>query len=150
MANDNYMNQAGQGRSDVWMENESFQTEDDRALQRFAELYEWAMQKRKDEDYIVNQPQMNKLIDVLEFFMDMAQKCHGSVEPVFLRPREEHGGVTANFTVFDLYGEDLRRYCEIMQYVSAMTIDAGMDGVCISVTVPYVFVERTAAEGYEE
>lgn len=109
-------------------------------VERLGRLYEKVLSLRNDDDYAINQPQMDKLIEVLNFFLDAAQKCDGKVEPVKLTPRAEHGGVTATFVVFDIYGDDIQRYCDVMRHTSAITIDATEDGICISVTVPEVFV----------
>lgn len=109
-------------------------------VKRLGQLYEKVLSLRDDDNYVINQPQMDKLIEVLNFFLDAAQKCNGKVEPVRLTPRAEHGGVTATFLVFDIYGEDIQKYCKVMSYTSAITIDATEDGICMSVTVPEVFV----------
>ena len=110
-------------------------------VRRLGVLYERIMSLRNDDDYVINQPQMDKLIEVLDFFLDSAKKNNGEVEPVALVPREEHGGVTATFIVFDVYGEDIKKFCKVIGYVSALGIDSMLDGrVCISVTVPNVFV----------
>ena len=109
-------------------------------VKRLGQLYEKVLSLRDDDNYVINQPQMDKLVEVLNFFLDAAQKCNGKVEPVKLTPRAEHGGVTATFLVFDIYGEDIQKYCKVMSYTSAITIDAAEDGICMSVTVPEVFV----------
>lgn len=109
-------------------------------VKRLGQLYEKVLSLRDDDNYVINQPQMDKLIEVLNFFLDAAQKCNGKVEPVKLTPRAEHGGVTATFIVFDIYGDDIKQYCKVMSYASAITIDGTEDGICISVTVPEVFV----------
>lgn len=109
-------------------------------VKRLGQLYEKVLSLRDDDNYVINQPQMDKLIEVLNFFLDAAQKCNGKVEPVKLTPRAEHGGVTATFLVFDIYGEDIQKYCKVMSYTSAITIDATEYGICMSVTVPEVFV----------
>ncbi len=112
-------------------------------VKRISQLYSAILNLRDDEDYAINQPQMDKLIEVLEFFMNAAQNSNGKVEPISLVPKEEHGGVTATFIVFDIYGDDIQRYCKVMSYTSAITIDGTEDGICISVTVPEVFVPVT-------
>lgn len=109
-------------------------------VQRLGRLYNKIINLRKDDDYVINQPQMDKLIEVLNFFLDTAKECNGEVEPVKLIPRTEHGGVTATFVVFDIVGEVVQRFCDVMRYTSAITIDSTEDGICISVTVPEVFV----------
>lgn len=112
-------------------------------VRRLGILYDKVLSLRKDADYIVNQPQMDKLIAVLEFFIDSAKDLDGKVEPVNLKPREEHGGVTATFLVFDLYAEKVLRFCDVMRACSAITIDTTSDGeVCISCTVSEVFVHK--------
>lgn len=109
-------------------------------VKRLGQLYDKVLSLRDDDDFVINQPQMDKLIEVLNFFLDTAEKSNGKVEPVKLVPRAEHGGVTATFVVFDIYGEDIQKYCDVMRHTSAITIDGTEDGICISVTVPEVFV----------
>ena len=116
------------------MDNEKY-------VKRLGEIYNKVMELRKDDNYVVNQQQLDKLTDVYNFFLDMSEKCNGEVEPVELTPQEEHGGVTAKFLVFDVFGDDIQRFSEIIKYTSAMTIDSELDHrICISVTVPDVFV----------
>ena len=112
-------------------------------VSRLGKLYDKILSLRRDDEYIINQPQFEKLIEVLNFFMDSAKDGSGKVEPVKLIPREEHGGVTATFLAFDIYGEAVQKFCEVMRFTSAITIDATTQGeVCISVTVPEVFVHK--------
>lgn len=110
---------------------------------RLGVLYHKILSLRDDKDYVVNQPQMDKLVEVLNFYLDEAKKQNGSVNPVVLSPREEHGGVTATFLVFDIYGDTIQRFCDVMRNTSAITIDSTTDGICISCTVPDVFVPKT-------
>lgn len=105
-------------------------------------LYQQVLNLREDKDYVINQPQGEKLIKVLDFFMDEVRDQDGMLEPVRLVPREEHSGVTATFLVFDLYGEKVQRFCDVMNACSAITVDSTEEGVCISCTVPNVFVRR--------
>ena len=112
-------------------------------VRRLAVMYNEVMKLRRDEDYVVNQPQMDKLIKLLEFFLDSAKELKGNVEPVELRPREEHGGVTATFLVFDVYGDKVQKFCNVLSACSAVSIDAKTNGeVCISCTIPDVFVHK--------
>ena len=107
------------------------------------ELYEEAMASRNDADYEPNPEQMKKLIEGFTFFMEMAVSCHGTVEPLSLVPKKESCGITAYFRVFNLIGDDLKRFCEIVQGFSAMSIDSLVDGtVCLSFTVPKVFRKK--------
>ncbi|MBE6872085.1 MAG: hypothetical protein E7491_09085 [Ruminococcaceae bacterium] len=103
-------------------------------------LYEKTLSVRKDDSYQINPPQMDKLINILDSFLSHGD---GKIEPVKLIPREEHGGVTATFTVFDVYGENVKKFCDAISEASAITIDATSDGeVCISVTIPEVFTSK--------
>ena len=116
---------------------------DEEYVKRLGILYNKVLSLRKDEDYVVNQSQMDKLVEVLEFFLDSAKRLDGSVEPIALQPREEHGGVTATFLVFDLAGDQVTRFCNVMRNCSAIGIDTTVNGeVCIACTVPQVFVHK--------
>lgn len=111
-------------------------------VKRIGQLYNAVMSLRNDDDYVVNKPQMDKFVEVLEFFMNVAQKNNGKVDPVELSPKEEHGGITATFRIFDIYGDDIQKFCRAMSYASAIGIYDVKDGVCISVTIPNVFVKK--------
>lgn len=105
-------------------------------------MYELVLSMRKDEDYAVNQPQMEKLVALVDFFTEVAAQSTGFVEPEISSPKELHGGVTATFIVFDVTGENVARFCDVLRHCSAVSIDATDDGVCISCTVPNVFIKR--------
>ena len=110
---------------------------------RLGLIYDEILSLRKDSDYAVNQPQMDKFIEVLKFYMDAASDLDGSVDQVDISPAHEHGGVTATFIVFDLFGDQVQRFCSVMSACSALSIDvAEGDRVCISCTVPNVFLRK--------
>ena len=109
---------------------------------RLSALYKIVMSFRKDDDYEVNQDQMDKLCKLYRFFLDAAGSLGGKIKPFRLVPREEHGGVTATFLVFDLYGDQVPAFCEVLKECSAVTIDMTDDGVCISCTIPNVFRKK--------
>lgn len=116
---------------------------DEEYVKRLGQLYEKVLSLRKDDDYVINQTQMDKFVQVMDFFLDMGNRSNGKVEPVKLVPKEENGGVTATFVVFDVYGDNIKRFCDAIQHCSSMTIDATSDSeICISVTVPNVFTHK--------
>ena len=54
--------------------------------------------------------------------------------------------VTATLPLIDLCGSALRKFGSILQYASALSIDALTDGsVCISLNVPDVYVPKTSS-----
>ena len=112
-------------------------------VRRIGILYEKILSLRKDEDYVVNQPQMDKLVKILELFMDSKIFYDAEVQPVNLVPREEHGGVTVSFVLMSLNGEEaVRRFCDVMSACSAIGVDTLTNGkACLDCTVPNVFVE---------
>ena len=112
-------------------------------VRRLGALYNKVLSLKSDDDYIVNQPQMNKLIDAIKFFSDTAEVLDGELDPVFLTPREEHGGVTATFLVFDVAGDDCKQFAKVIENASAVSIDSLEDGrISISITIPQVFIKR--------
>ena len=114
-------------------------------LESFGKLYEKVITLRNDADFQINEPQMVKFFEVYEFFSNAVKESGcAEIEPLSLVPREEHGGVTASFLVFDMYAENLEGFKRIVQHISALTIDVvDDDKVCISVTVPNVFVPKS-------
>lgn len=111
-------------------------------VEKLAAMYSQIMDLRKDDDYVVNQPQMDHLMKIVEFFIDAANEQGGKVQPLKLIPREERGGVTASFVVFDIFGEQVLRFCDVMRNASAISIDGGEDCIYISCTVPNVFIHK--------
>ncbi len=106
-------------------------------------LYQMTLSLRDDSDYVVNQPQMDKLLAVLDFFKEAVKDMDGILEAVDLRPKEEHGGITATFLVFHIYEDKVQKFCDVMRECSAIGIDTKLDGsVRISCTVPNVFVHK--------
>lgn len=112
---------------------------------RITALHEQFLSLRDNKDFVLNPPQADKLAKLILFFMDEAAAQQGSVEPVHLEAREEYGGVTAVFPVFSLKGEAVSRFGEALKACSALSIDASDDGVCISCTIPNIFVLKEQA-----
>lgn len=113
-------------------------------VRRLGILYDKVMSLRDDRDYVVNQPQMDKFVEVVEFFMDETRKQGGELEPIELSPHEEHGGLTATFILFSIRGATVQRFCSVMSACTAISIDPLVDGehICISCTIPNVFVHK--------
>jgi len=111
-------------------------------VRKIGHIYEKVMNLRDNDDFVVNQEQMDKFVEVLNFFYDTANNLNGELEPIRLEPKEENGGVTATFLLFDIYGENIQRFSKIIGYTSGITIESTVDGVCISVTVPGVFIPK--------
>lgn len=111
---------------------------------RLGVMYNEVLSLRKDDDYAVNQPQMDKFLEVMRFFLDCEKEMTGKVDPVKLSPKEIHGDVTARFLVFDLFNDSVQRFCSVMSACTAITIDVVEgDKVCISCTVPNVFIQKS-------
>lgn len=113
-------------------------------LRKYGEKYLEILNEANDDNYEINRTQWTKLLMILKYFNDFADRNGGSVEPCEIMPREEHGGVTAYFTVLDLREKDITKFCQMLMMSNAITIDATTDGrVCISLSVPDVFVRKT-------
>lgn len=117
---------------------------DEEYVRRLGMMYDKILSLRKDSDYVVNQPQMDKLVELLDYFLTKAKALDGEVQKVNLKPAEIHGGVTAHFLVFDTHGEDVQKFCKVLSYCSAIGIDALESGdVCIDCTIPDVFIPKS-------
>ena len=117
---------------------------DEEYVRRLGMMYDKILSLRKDSDYVVNQPQMDKLVELLDYFLTKSKALDGEVQKVNLKPAEIHGGVTAHFLVFDTHGEDVQKFCKVLSYCSAIGIDALESGdVCIDCTIPNVFVPKS-------
>lgn len=109
-------------------------------IQRLGIIYQEVLKLRKNDHYRINQTQMDKFVKVLDFFMKHTIE-DDYVEPVNIAPEELHGGVTAVFVVFDVSGQEVQEFCNVMRDCSAISIDSLEDGrICISCTIPDVFV----------
>ena len=125
------------------MDNDNLTDEEE--VTALAEFYSQVMSQRNDEDYIVNPLQMDKLLKAAVFFDKEAKAGGGKLYPIMLSPKEEHGYLSAEFTVFHLSGEKTDEFLNILVNVSAFTVDTNLDNnVCISVTIPDVFVRKEA------
>lgn len=114
----------------------------------FARMYEAEMNRRRNEDFEVNPEQMDKFLELLHFFRDKVDSdFDDGIEPFHMEAKEEHGGFSASFCVFDLCGEEITEFARLISYCSAVSIDVVSDSqVCISLTVPNVFQERGISE----
>lgn len=106
-------------------------------------VYSQMMAERNDEDYVINRPQYDKFNELVRFFLEKANELNGEIVPSVMSPKEEHGDVTVKFTMFDVCGDEVVKFCDLLSACSAVSIDiADDDKVCISCTVPNVFIEK--------
>ena len=116
---------------------------DEEYVRRIGLLYDHILSLRKNSNFVVNQPQMDKLVHLLDFFIKMTKVMDGEVDPVDLQPAEEHGGVTARFWYFSIAGKDVETFASVIRHCSALSIDCLDTGeVCISCTIPNVFIPK--------
>ena len=62
-------------------------------LRMVGQLYEYALSRENDDDYILNMPQYLKLVEAQAFFTRLAEANDGTVETVRLSPRERCAGL---------------------------------------------------------
>lgn len=106
-------------------------------------VYSQMMSERKDEDFVINRPQYDKFNELMRFFLQKANELDGEIVPTQISPKAEHGDLTVKFTMFDVCGSEVARFCDLLRSCSAVSIDvASDDKVCISCTVPHVFVRK--------
>ncbi len=98
-----------------------------------------------DEDYRINPEQWTKMLDAVSFFNDYVKEKEGKLEPCRLQPKMQHGGITAYSRCFDVTASDVQQFAKAISCASAITIDTMLSGeVCISLTIPNVFVRKDA------
>ena len=109
-----------------------------------ADYYDEYLANEKDEDYVINPPQWENLLTITEYFQKLAAKCGGVFEPDPIVPKAMRGGVTVTLTMLDLGDvKEISEFCLAILKADAVCIDALIDGrICISVSVPYVFVKK--------
>ena len=115
---------------------------------QFGRIYQSIMAIRKNDDYVVNPVQMDKFLDLVSFFCRKAdEEPDDFVDTTGFQPKEENGDVTAVFQVFDIWGDEVPEFCEVLKACSVVTIDANTNSqVCINCTVPGVFVHKHGKE----
>ena len=103
--------------------------------------YHKEMEDFDPDEYQINPQQLQKLVDLIDFFKKAAKDLGGKIESIDIDPAAPPNGITANFVVFDLFGEDVQRFCEVIRHCSAISMDVTInDEVSISCTVPNVFM----------
>lgn len=111
--------------------------------QRFVRAYEDAMKDVNPDDYVIDQVQLQKLNDLIEFFKTTAINLGGKIESVSLNPAAPSNGITANFIVFDLFGDEVQRFCDVIRHCSAISMDVTVDKeISISCTVPNIYTHK--------
>ena len=102
--------------------------------------YRDAFKGTTPEDFETNPEQMEKLNNLISFFKQAAKDLGGKIESIDLNPSNPPNGITANFIVFDLFGDDVRRFCDVIRECSAISMDVTInDEISISCTIPNVF-----------
>lgn len=104
-------------------------------------IYNAVLAERKDTEYVVNQPQMDKFIKLVEYFFELSDEMGGDEPKVSVVPPYSYGDVTTKFVVVAINGSDkVQKFAGVISYCSAFGIDVEGDEILISCTIPKVFV----------
>lgn len=115
----------------------------DKELQQLGIEYLKLLEESKDKHYEINEVQYKKLERVILYFKKYIKENGGSADPIDLTPNIGGNGLTCYFTLFDICGDEVQEFCDVIKGVSAFSLDATNDGqVCISVTVPNIFISK--------
>ena len=114
----------------------------------FGQLYEQILNRRRNEDYEINPVQMDHFLSLLHFFQSkVIPEYDDGIEPFHLEAKEECGGFSADFCVFDIHGDEVQEFSRLISCCSAVSIDAKTNSqICISLTVPDIFTLKAGIE----
>lgn len=113
---------------------------DNEVFERVGKVYQQYLNSVSEADFKINKHQLNEFLKVLSFFVDAAEQMDGNIQVAEIRPKDTVGWVSATFMVFNITGDDMARFCNVVRSCSAITIDSMVDGrICISCTIPEVF-----------
>lgn len=89
----------------------------------------------------INEEQYQKFYNVTKFFENYIQKFEqGKIVDFRMKPNEISCGLTAEFVLLDIWGDNLKEFIKALEGCSAISFEATLDGkVCVSLTVPDVF-----------
>ena len=117
--------------------------DNDEALNQFMEAVDEEVKLMRNGNYDVDTVQLDKLNDLVEFFTQAAKSLGGKIDSVDLNPAARPNGVTANFLVFDLFDDEVKRFCDVIRECSAVTMDVTESGeISISCTIPGIFIPK--------
>lgn len=100
-------------------------------------------------NYELDQEQEFVFKEAYEFFEYISKKYGGSVEEIDLPKGNLSKGLTAHSYLYDLYGNDLQRFIEVISDAYSVSMDADIDGmVNISIIIPGVYKRVDGSEDY--
>lgn len=113
-------------------------------IRNVAKIARMAASSENSRDYVMNEGQMEKYARVYAYLERKAEEQNGVFQPSPLSPADLHGGLSAQFLVFDICdAEGMKEFCDVMSVCSALTIDGLSDGsICISCVVPDVYKKK--------
>lgn len=120
----------------------------DDLIRSFGLLYQKMLNERRNEDYEVNPEQMDKFLEIYHFFgSKVDEEYDDGIEPIYIEPKEEHGGLNVGFCVFDVHGDEIGKLAKLISYCSAISIDVVDESqICISMTIPNIYKRKEANE----
>lgn len=118
------------------MSNEAF-------VNSLAEEYKNMIENEYDEDYEINPMNWEKMIYTLNYLVKVAEKLGGKVEPVELIPKEKNGYIEAVFDVFDLCGNEIQEFTDIIKMANVFSIEPLADNkIRIGININEVYQKK--------
>lgn len=111
---------------------------------RLSAMANEVLQSVSMDELDLNREQLQKFDDLVNFFESSAVALGGRIDSINITPAFGVGDLTASFIVFDLAGEDIQRFCDVIRNCSAISMDVTADDkICISCTVPNIFTLKS-------
>lgn len=115
---------------------------DEQFVAKFGKEYMKVLENAQNRNFKIKEENFEKLYKIVEFFKHYVSENGGNIDKIDVAPEEIHAGVTASFVVFDIIGEQIQAFADVIKGASAFGIDTTTDGkLCISITVSDVFEE---------
>lgn len=121
----------------------SDELDDEEWCKAVGRAYHSVYDKLDDRDFVVNPPQMEKFAKVFRFFKKVAKNLGGKMRPMDISPKERCCGITMRIPAFDIWGDDVREFCDAISGLSALGFYPVNDRcIDISTNVPDVFIHK--------
>lgn len=112
-------------------------------IKPFDENYRRVLLEAQSHSYAINQPQFEKFVYIIEFFKKYIKDNNcGKIVDLELDSNFIQNGITIEFDLFEANGDTLKDFSKVMEYSSAVTIDATLNGqISISIGIANVFIK---------
>ncbi len=133
--------------NDNYFDDDFYNEDCDDFLRLAGCIYEHYLESVSEDDFIINPPQMQKFIDLVNFISKKSKKERFEVDPLLFSKKDCNAEITIRGFVLDLYLGEVAEFCNLVKDSCNIYLETNRNNeICLTILFKDVFVRKDESD----